>query len=131
MLAMARPHDDLAAYAGDRGAEVFRACAACHSLTPDGDQGILFTCDAYVNGFNFGRYCNQQYDQLDEQQQREFDPAARTELLIQQSQILWDEQPVGPIRFGVARTGYNTRIHNFHPNGYGLLWSLPYIWVDA
>ncbi|KMO14192.1 hypothetical protein SQ03_20030 [Methylobacterium platani JCM 14648] len=33
-LAMARPADPLAAYAGDRGAEVFRACEACHTLTP-------------------------------------------------------------------------------------------------
>jgi cytochrome c len=29
------PEDPLAAYAGDRGAEVFRACVACHTLTPD------------------------------------------------------------------------------------------------
>ncbi len=35
-LAMTRPADALAAYAGDRGAEVFRACEACHTLTPDG-----------------------------------------------------------------------------------------------
>ncbi|AWN47267.1 hypothetical protein DK419_13845 [Methylobacterium terrae] len=35
-LAMARPADALAAFAGDRGAEVFRACEACHTLTPDG-----------------------------------------------------------------------------------------------
>jgi len=28
--------DPLAAFAGERGAEVFRACAACHTLTPDG-----------------------------------------------------------------------------------------------
>ncbi|MGF3022977.1 c-type cytochrome [Methylobacterium aquaticum] len=35
-LAMARPADALAAYAGDRGAEVFRACEACHTLTPEG-----------------------------------------------------------------------------------------------
>jgi cytochrome c len=27
------PHDPLAAYAGDRGAEVFRACVACHTLS--------------------------------------------------------------------------------------------------
>jgi len=27
--------DPLAAYAGERGAEVFRACIACHALTPD------------------------------------------------------------------------------------------------
>jgi cytochrome c len=32
---MADNGDPLAAYAGDRGAEVFRACVACHTLTPD------------------------------------------------------------------------------------------------
>jgi cytochrome c len=34
-LAMGAPADPLAAYAGDRGAEIFRACVACHALTPD------------------------------------------------------------------------------------------------
>lgn len=34
-LAMPRPADTLAAYHGDRGAEVFRACVACHALTPE------------------------------------------------------------------------------------------------
>ena len=29
------PEDPLAAYAGNHGAEVFRACVACHTLTPD------------------------------------------------------------------------------------------------
>ena len=29
------PDDPLAAYAGDHGAEVFRACVACHTLSPD------------------------------------------------------------------------------------------------
>lgn len=28
-------NDPLAAFAGDRGAEIFRACVACHTLTPD------------------------------------------------------------------------------------------------
>ncbi|ACA17510.1 cytochrome c class I [Methylobacterium sp. 4-46] len=35
-LAMAAPADGLAAFRGERGAEVFRACAACHTLGPDG-----------------------------------------------------------------------------------------------
>ncbi|GJD74881.1 c-type cytochrome [Methylobacterium goesingense] len=34
-LAMPRPADALAAYHGDRGAEVFRACVACHALRPE------------------------------------------------------------------------------------------------
>ena len=60
----------------------------------------------------------------------QFDPAKRRELLIEQSEIVWQQQPVGVIRFGVARTGYNDRIHNFYPNGYGFLWSLSYVWVE-
>ncbi|HEX2727019.1 MAG TPA: c-type cytochrome, partial [Beijerinckiaceae bacterium] len=31
-----RPEDFLAGFTGDRGAELFQACAACHTLTPDG-----------------------------------------------------------------------------------------------
>ncbi|HEV2557900.1 MAG TPA: c-type cytochrome [Microvirga sp.] len=35
-VVLQRPEDFLAAFRGDRGAEVFQACAACHTLTPDG-----------------------------------------------------------------------------------------------
>jgi len=99
-------------------------------LSSDGSQTINYSCSAYDNGFNFMKFCNQEWDSLDDQQRREFDPAKRRELLIQQSQIVWDQQPVGVIRFGVARTGYNTRLQNFYPNGYGFLWSLPFVWVQ-
>ena len=34
-VAMAGADDPLAAYGDDRGAQVFRACVACHTLTPD------------------------------------------------------------------------------------------------
>jgi cytochrome c len=33
-VALGTPEDPLAAYAGDPGAEVFRACVACHTLQP-------------------------------------------------------------------------------------------------
>ena len=101
------------------------------SLGTDGSQTSLFACDQMEHGLNFAGFCNEAWDALDEDQQREFDPAARTEMLIQQSQIVWEEQPVGPIRFGIARTGYSTALHNFYPNGYGFLWSLPYVWVEG
>jgi cytochrome c len=35
MVVAGTPSDPLAAYAGDHGAEVFRACVACHTLSPD------------------------------------------------------------------------------------------------
>jgi peptide/nickel transport system substrate-binding protein len=101
------------------------------SLTPDGSQGLLFTCNATTTGFNFGAYCSQDYDALDAQQLREFDPARRAQMQVQLSDLIWRDLPIGPIRFGVARTGYSTTLHNFFPNGYGFLWSLPFVWVDS
>ena len=54
------PTDPLAAFAGDRGAVVFRACVACHTLTPDeGNKagptlsGIFGRRIATLPGYNF------------------------------------------------------------------------------
>ncbi len=54
------PADPLAAYAGDPGAEVFRACVACHTLSPDeGNRagptlaGIFGRHIASLPGYNF------------------------------------------------------------------------------
>ncbi|HQY31124.1 MAG TPA: ABC transporter substrate-binding protein, partial [Thermomicrobiales bacterium] len=108
----------------------FSIALLAFNLSIDGSQGLLFSCDAVTTGFNFGSYCNQSYDALDDQQLREFDPVRRLQLQTELAQIVWTDLPVGPLRFGVARTGYSNRIHNFHPNGYGFLWSLSYVWVD-
>jgi cytochrome c len=52
--------DPLAAYAGDRGAEVYKACVACHTLSPDeGNRagptlhGIFGRRIASLPGYNF------------------------------------------------------------------------------
>ena len=52
--------DPLAAYAGDPGAEVFRACIACHALGPDGGNragptlaGLFGRRIATLPGYNF------------------------------------------------------------------------------
>ena len=54
------PEDPLAAYAGDPGAELFRACVACHTLSPDeGNRagptlaGIFGRRIATLPGYNF------------------------------------------------------------------------------
>ena len=97
---------------------------------PSGDQGPMFTCAAQEGGFNYQSYCNEEYDALQEQQLRELDPAARRELLIQQSQIAWRDQPVGIFRFAVGRTGVNVdRVRNYYANGIGFIWSLPWTYI--
>ncbi len=57
---MVSSDDPLAAYAGDRGAEIYRACVACHTLVPDeGNRagptlhGIFGRRIASLPGYNF------------------------------------------------------------------------------
>jgi len=57
---MSAQENTLAAYAGDRGAEVYRACVACHTLSPDeGNRagptlhGIFGRRIATLPGYNF------------------------------------------------------------------------------
>jgi cytochrome c len=59
-VAIGAPEDPLAAYAGEPGAEVFRACVACHTLSPDeGNRagptlaGIFGRKIATLPGYNF------------------------------------------------------------------------------
>ena len=59
-VAMGAPEDPLAAYAGDPGAEVFRACVACHTLSAnEGNRagptlaGIFGRRIATLPGYNF------------------------------------------------------------------------------
>jgi cytochrome c len=59
-VAMGAPEDPLAAYAGDPGAEIYRACIACHTLSPDeGNRagptlaGIFGRKIASLPGYNF------------------------------------------------------------------------------
>src|SRR5262249_51634758 len=59
-VVMGAPEDPLARYAGDPGAEVYRACVACHTLSPDeGNRagptlaGIFGRRIATLPGYNF------------------------------------------------------------------------------
>ncbi len=59
-VAMAAADDPLAEYAGDRGAEIYRACIACHTLTPDAGNragptlhGIFGRRIASLEGYRF------------------------------------------------------------------------------
>ncbi|MGB9364541.1 MAG: c-type cytochrome [Xanthobacteraceae bacterium] len=59
-VALAAPEDPLAAFAGDPGAEVYRACVACHTVSPDeGNRagptlaGIYGRKIATLPGYNF------------------------------------------------------------------------------
>lgn len=57
---LSRPDDVLTQFRGERGAEVFQACAACHTLTPEGGNragptlhGVFGRRIASLPGYNF------------------------------------------------------------------------------
>ncbi len=101
------------------------------SWTVDGEQGDMFRCDAVpLAGFNAMHYCNERYDELDEQQKRELNVAKRIELLIEQSNIVNDEVAAGVLLFRKSIVGSRRTLHNFLPSGYSLLWSMPWWWTE-
>ena len=60
VIVVGAPEDPLAVYAGDHGADVFRACVACHTLSPDeGNKagpslaGIFGRKIATLPGYNY------------------------------------------------------------------------------
>lgn len=98
----------------------------------DGSQGDMFRCNAVpLEGFNSMRYCNPEFDDLDRQAQQELDQDRRVELLIEATNIVNDDAAAGVMLFGESFIGARSRVHNFIPNGYSFLWSMPYVWMDA
>lgn len=97
----------------------------------DGDQGSLFRCDAMPpNGFNQTGFCNEEFDRLNDEQLLELDVDARDQLLIDQSNIVNDEVGIGILFFDQAIVASSPRLHNYVPNGYGILASMPWVWVE-
>lgn len=100
--------------------------------SPDGGQGVMFRCDALrPQGFNSFEYCNPEYDELDTQAEKTLDPDARVDLLIEASNIVNDQAVAGILVFRQTTTGIRNTLHNFYPNGYVYLWSLPWVWTEV
>ena len=82
-------------------------------------------------GFNSMAYSNKKYDELSEQQLRELDVAKRIDIIVEQTNIVNDEVAAGVIVFRKSIVGSSPRVHNYFPNGFGTVWSIPYTWVQS
>jgi peptide/nickel transport system substrate-binding protein len=110
----------------------FHMAVAGFNWDVDGSQEIMFGCDSTPpQGFNRMGYCNPEYDEIAAQARRELDPEARIDLLIEASNIANDEAAVGIMVFRKSIVGSSPRLHNYFPNGYGTVWSIPKVWVEA
>jgi peptide/nickel transport system substrate-binding protein len=98
----------------------------------DGGQIDMFGCEFLPpQGFNSMRYCNEEYDELARATDRELDPEARVEMLIEASNLLNDEMAAGYLVFRQNIGGARTTLHNFYPNGYSFMWWIPFAWTEV
>jgi peptide/nickel transport system substrate-binding protein len=91
-------------------------------------QDAMFGCDQYQVGFNDMRYCNEEVDALNDEAKRTFDEERRRDLLIQVSNILNDEQPIGVMFFSRRIFGFSDRLRNYIPTTWGV--DYPYVWIQ-
>ena len=91
-------------------------------------QDSMFACDQYQGGFNFVRYCNEAVDALNFEATRTFDEAARTDLIIEATNIVNNELPVAVLHFSKANIGYRDALQNFEPSSWGV--DLNYVWIQ-
>lgn len=109
----------------------FDAALLGFNWVADPDQKAMFACDQYNGGFNAGRYCNEDYDDIAYAADRELDPERRLEMLIEASNIVWNDLPIGIYRFGEDTAASTARLHNFHPNDYAyVVWAMPWVWLE-
>jgi peptide/nickel transport system substrate-binding protein len=97
-------------------------------------QDAMFGTNQYQTGFNDMKYSNPQLDEIFAQTKREFDPEKRRELLIQASNIVNDDQPVGVMYFDRTIDALNNRVHNANPGAWTTpLAGLSYVgtWVES
>ena len=91
-------------------------------------QDTMFGCDQYQVGFNDMKYCNPELDEIFAEAKSTFDEDARRELLIEASNIVNDDQPVGVVFFSQGHVAYIDALQNFAPGPWGV--DLSYVWIE-
>jgi peptide/nickel transport system substrate-binding protein len=92
-------------------------------------QDAMFGCEQVPpGGFNMQSYCNEKVDELNAEAKRTFDEAARTELIIEATNVVNDDLPVAVMHFSKANIGYSDLLQNFEPGAWGV--DLSYVWVQ-
>lgn len=109
----------------------FDCCVWGFSWDVTGSQDAVFGTDFVPPaGFNVMRYSNPEFDALIPQEKQELDRDRAREILQQQQNIVNDDAAAGVLLFRQDINGSRASLHNFFPNGYGLLWSITRTWVD-
>ena len=90
----------------------FDVYLTAYASDADPDQRLLWSTDAYQNGFNASRYSNGEVDRLLTEAVRVADPAQRRALYRQAQEILLTDLPAIMLDYPVALHGLNERARN-------------------
>jgi dipeptide transport system substrate-binding protein len=86
---------------------------------PDNWLGTLFGCDA-MNGNNFSKWCNTDYDKLIKAAKATPDQAKRTELYKQAQHLLKEQVPLTPIAHSTVYQPMRNTVQDFKISPFGL-----------
>ena len=86
---------------------------------PDNWLGTLFSCDA-INGNNFGKFCNQDYEKLIQAAKRTSDVDKRTDFYKQAQQLLKQQVPMTPIAHSTVYQPMRKNVTGFKISPFGL-----------
>ena len=86
---------------------------------PDNWLGTLYGCDA-VDGNNFSKWCNAEYDKLVKAAKRVTDTAKRTDLYMQAQVVLKREVPITPIAHSTVYQPMSKKVKDFKISPFAL-----------
>ena len=86
---------------------------------PDNWLGTLFGCDA-LEGNNFSKWCNPEFDKLVKTAKSTTDVAKRTELYQQAQRLLKDQVPMTPIAHSTVYQPMRNTVQDFKISPFGL-----------
>ncbi|MCW2268007.1 Periplasmic dipeptide transport protein precursor [compost metagenome] len=86
---------------------------------PDNWLGTLYGCDA-INGNNFSKWCDPEYDKLIKQAKATSDQAKRTELYKQAQQRLKTQVPITPIAHSTVYQPMRKNVEDFKISPFAL-----------
>ncbi|MBV8149581.1 MAG: hypothetical protein JO092_10850, partial [Candidatus Eremiobacteraeota bacterium] len=95
----------------------------------DPDSHVYYGCDQwYPKGQNFYRYCNREYDALEEQGETSDDPAVRAPIYAKADGLLWDSVAYLPLYEGRRVIVASVDLKNYRPNPTSTPWWNAWEW---
>ena len=86
---------------------------------PDNWLNVLFGCDS-LQGNNFSKWCDKQFDDIVKQAKRTTDQSKRTELYKQAQHVLKDAVPMTPIAHSTVFQPMRANVQDFKISPFGL-----------